>query len=179
VGYSTERRAYRVWCPDYKRIYATRDVKFVNNFEVKEQPMQEEFTSEDIMKKEKEVEIYLNNYRKLENENESIENQPENEETEREASNNENQLEDQTEIENLQKNYNERRELETREKRKPGRPKFIYTGKKGRPKKLYVQACEEEITEKEGSRTNEMTEEDSKQLKKHFYDKNSKNGEKR
>jgi hypothetical protein len=115
VGYSTERRAYRVWCPDYKRIYATRDVKFVNNFEVKEQPMQEEFTSEDIMKKEKEVEIYLNNYRKLENENESIENQPENEETEREASNNENQLEDQTEIENLQENYNERRELETRE----------------------------------------------------------------
>jgi hypothetical protein len=59
VGYSTERRAYRVWCPDSKRIYATRDVKFVNNFEVKEQPMQEEFTSEDIMKKEKEVEIYL------------------------------------------------------------------------------------------------------------------------
>jgi hypothetical protein len=101
VGYSTERRAYRVWCPDSKRIYATRDVKFVNNFEVKEQPMQEEFTSEDIMKKEKEVEIYLNNYRKLGNENESIENQPENEETEREASNNENQLEDQTEIENL------------------------------------------------------------------------------
>jgi hypothetical protein len=97
VGYSTERRAYRVWCPDSKRIYATRDVKFVNNFEVKEQPMQEEFTSEDIMKKEKEVEIYLNNYRKLENKNESIENQPENEETEHEASNNENQLEDQTE----------------------------------------------------------------------------------
>jgi hypothetical protein len=54
VGYSTERRAYRVWCPDSKRIYATRDVKFVNNFEVKEQPMQEELTSEDIMKKEKE-----------------------------------------------------------------------------------------------------------------------------
>jgi hypothetical protein len=44
---------------------------------------------------------------------------------------------------------------------------------------LYVQACEEEITEKEGSRTNEMTEEDTKQLKKHFYDKNPKNGEKR
>jgi hypothetical protein len=43
----------------------------------------------------------------------------------------------------LEENYNERRELETREKRKPGRPKFIYTGKKGRPKKLYVQACEE------------------------------------
>jgi hypothetical protein len=54
VGYSTERRAYRVWCPDFKRIYATRDVKFVNNLEVKEQPMQEEFTSEDIMEKEKE-----------------------------------------------------------------------------------------------------------------------------
>jgi transposase InsO family protein len=149
VGYSTERRAYRVWCPDSKRIYATRDVKFVNNFEVKEQPMQEEFTSEDIMMKEKEVEIYLNNYRKLENEN------------------NENQLEDQTEIENLQENYNERR-VETREKRKPGRPKFLNTGKKGRPKKLYVQACEEEITEKEGSRTNEMTEEDPKTIKKAF-----------
>jgi hypothetical protein len=168
VGYSTERRAYRVWCPDSKRIYATRDVKFVNNFEVKEQPMQEEFTSEDIMKKEKEVEIYLNNYRKLENENESIENQPENEETEREASNNENQLEDQTEIDNLQENYNERREVETREKRKPGRPRFLYTGKKGRPKKLYVQACEEEITEKEGSRTNEITEEDPKTIKEAF-----------
>jgi hypothetical protein len=108
----------------------------------------------------------LNNYRKLENENESIENQPENEETEREASNNENQLEDQTEIENLQEN--ERREVETKEKRKPGRPKFLYTEKKGRPKKLYVQACEEEITEKEGSRTNEITEEDPKTIKEAF-----------
>jgi hypothetical protein len=110
----------------------------------------------------------LNNYRKLENENESIENQPENEETEREASNNENQLKDQTEIDNLQENYNERREVETKEKRKPGRPKFLYTGKKGRPKKLYVQACEEEITEKEGSRTNEITEEDPKTIKEAF-----------
>jgi hypothetical protein len=89
-GLFNRKKSVSSGCPDSKRIYATRDVKFVNNFEVKEQPMQEEFTSENIMKKEREVEIYLNNYRKLENENESIENQPENEETEREASNNRN-----------------------------------------------------------------------------------------
>jgi hypothetical protein len=71
------------------------------------------------MKKEKEVEIYLNNYKKLEIENKSGENQPENEETQSEGSNNEHQLEDQTEIENFQENYNERRNLvETKEKTK-------------------------------------------------------------
>jgi hypothetical protein len=68
----------------------------------------------------------------------------------------------------LQENHNERREVETREKRKPGRPKFLYTGQKGRPKKLYVQACEEEITGREGSRTNEMTEEGPKTIKEVF-----------
>jgi hypothetical protein len=122
------------------------------------------------MKKEKEVEIYLNNYKKLEIENKSGENQPENEETQSEGSNNEHQLEDQTEIENFQENYNERRNLvETKEKRKPGRPKFLYTGKKGRPRKLYVQTCEEEITEN-CSRTNEkeITGEDPKTITEAF-----------
>jgi hypothetical protein len=48
VDYSRERKAYRVWCPDSKRIYATRDVQFVNNFKVNEQPMQKEFISEEL-----------------------------------------------------------------------------------------------------------------------------------
>ncbi|XP_003369531.1 conserved hypothetical protein [Trichinella spiralis] len=116
IGYSTESKAYRLWCPAERKVFKSRDVKFTGKFGNDETfhhltAQNQEWPANDTREKENqtlELQLTAN------------------------ESNNTHQSGD-TLVQNEPEEVTETRKI----KAFPGRPTLIRSGRRGRPKKVY------------------------------------------
>ncbi|KRY08170.1 Retrovirus-related Pol polyprotein from transposon TNT 1-94 [Trichinella patagoniensis] len=116
IGYSTESKAYRLWCPVERKVFKSRDLKFIRKFENDETFHQltaqnQEWPANDTREKEKEtLELQLTP-------NES----------------NEAHHSGGTIVQNEAEQVTETRKIKVL----PGRERLVRSGRRGRPKKVY------------------------------------------
>ncbi|KRY44405.1 Retrovirus-related Pol polyprotein from transposon TNT 1-94 [Trichinella britovi] len=116
IGYSTESKAYRLWCPAERKVFKSRDVKFTGKFENDETFHQltaqnQEWPANDTREKENEtLELQLTP-------NES----------------NETHQSGGTLVQNEAEQVTETRKIKVL----PRRPRLVRSGRRGRPKKVY------------------------------------------
>ncbi|KRX56900.1 Retrovirus-related Pol polyprotein from transposon TNT 1-94 [Trichinella sp. T9] len=116
IGYSTESKAYRLWCPAERKVLRSRDVKFTGKFgndETLHQPtaQNQEWPANDTCEKETEtLELQLTT-------NES----------------NDTHQSGGTLVQNEAEQVTETRKMKVL----PGRPRLVRSGRRGRPKKVY------------------------------------------
>lgn len=139
VGYSSESKAYRLWCPKTKTIIKSRDVRFLENV------MLEEEKTNEILEIPINMKINENKEDLVINENlETTEIQEDENEEEEFHTPSQNATEDASDEEHQEESTAEDStstidETPLREpvKREQERPKKLLTGKPGRPKKLF------------------------------------------
>lgn len=126
VGYSSESKAYRLWCPRTKTIIKSRDVRFLENVTLEEGRINEN-TNEML---EIPIDLKLNKEEKIPKDEKRHENLHTPEQNEIADRDDEGHPED-SEIEDLTSEIQETPRQE-QTKRGPGRPKKVLTGKPGR-----------------------------------------------
>lgn len=143
VGYSSESKAYRLWCPRTKTIIKSRDVRFLENV-----TLEEESTNKNINEI---LEIPINLMLNKETEILRKEMRQEDFHTPEENAIVDSDDEGHQEYSEAEDATSEIEETPTRKqtKRGPGRPKRILTGKPGRPRKLYHEIRDEHEDESE------------------------------
>lgn len=126
VGYSTESKAYRLWDSKSQKIRRSRDVKFVKNFKTSKNSQNSE--NEDILEKP----------------NDTIESNAEN--MPQTILTNDSNKNGDTSEGNIERDLDREHVMEgdlvgepaiPEMKRAPGRPRKVYTGNRGRPRKLF------------------------------------------
>ncbi|CAK9827482.1 Retrovirus-related Pol polyprotein from transposon TNT 1-94 [Anthophora retusa] len=113
VGYSTESKAYRLWDPESQKIRRSRDVKFIDDFEVVDN-LQDPI-NDDILVETDEIELEIQGNPRIATRSDPNENQN--------GTDSEEDVETEPAIQAT--------------RRATGRPKKMYTGKRGRPRKLF------------------------------------------
>lgn len=131
VGYSSESKAYRLWCPRTKTIIKSRDVRFLKNV-----ISEEESTNENTIEMlEIPIDLKLNKEEIISRDEMRQEDLHTPEQNAIADSDDEGRQED-SETENLTSKIQETpRQKQT--KRGPGQPKKLLTGKPGRSRKLF------------------------------------------
>lgn len=144
VGYSETSKAYRFWISEKRKIITARDVKFLDEFEKSNNyddfipenmrlKIQGQVTAETSKMEEIEIEYPINNINIEEDEFLSISSEDEFEEVEEEV-----QEEDREEIEEeIVPEGEEIQQPQGQRRRGSGRPTFLRTGERERPKKIY------------------------------------------
>jgi len=131
VGYSEESKGYRIWIPNERRIVVLRDVKFLRNVPTQKSGYFDDFIPEQHHSQQQ---LELGDKIQLtQNHQNSDDNADETERSEQQGE----------EIEEAgDKGYDDvlrshPSDLSTVEKRGPGRPKRILSGRRGRPREVY------------------------------------------
>lgn len=140
VGYSSESKAYRLWCPKTKTIIKSRDVRFLENVISEERSINEN-TNEML---EIPINFMLNKKTEIPRDEMRQEDLHTPEQNAIVDSDDEGHQDDQEHSE-AEDATSEKEETPIRKqtKRGPGRPKKVLTGKPGRPRKLFHEIPDE------------------------------------
>lgn len=112
VGYATNAKAYRIWIPSERKIHITRDVRFMNEYSKNTQENISEIPQENVATT-RDVDFFLDRHM----DQIAVDDVPIIAEPPADVSN--------------------QQEINEPERRKPGRPKIVRTGRPGRPSKRY------------------------------------------